>query len=47
MVLAQDTDHILLDEPLNNLDMNFAVQIMQILKKLVTRIRKNDHHRSP
>ncbi|EGP5690800.1 ABC transporter substrate-binding protein [Enterococcus faecium] len=38
MVLAQDTDYILLDEPLNNLDMNFAVQIMQILKKLVVGI---------
>ncbi|OJG95110.1 iron ABC transporter ATP-binding protein [Enterococcus thailandicus] len=40
MVLAQDTDYILLDEPLNNLDMNFAVQIMQILKKLVTELGK-------
>lgn len=40
MVLAQDTDYILLDEPLNNLDMNFAVQIMQILKKLVQEIGK-------
>lgn len=40
MVLAQDTDYILLDEPLNNLDINFAVQIMQILKKLVTELGK-------
>ncbi|OTP10907.1 iron ABC transporter ATP-binding protein [Enterococcus sp. 10A9_DIV0425] len=40
MVLAQDTDYILLDEPLNNLDMNFAVQIMQILKKLVQELGK-------
>ena len=32
--------YILLDEPLNNLDMNFAVQIMQILKKLVQEIGK-------
>lgn len=40
MVLAQDTDYILLDEPLNNLDMNFAVQIMQILKKLVADLGK-------
>lgn len=40
MVLAQDTDYILLDEPLNNLDMNFAVQIMQILKKLVDDLGK-------
>lgn len=35
MVLAQDTDYILLDEPLNNLDMNFAVQMMKILRDLV------------
>lgn len=40
MVLSQDTDYILLDEPLNNLDMNFAVQIMQILKKLVNELGK-------
>lgn len=35
MVLAQDTDYILLDEPLNNLDMKHSVQIMRILKRLV------------
>lgn len=35
MVLAQDTDYILLDEPLNNLDMSHAVQMMQILRQLV------------
>src|SRR5690606_18282809 len=27
MVIAQDTDYILLDEPLNNLDMKHSVQI--------------------
>ena len=31
MVIAQDTDYILLDEPLNNLDMKHSVQIMKIL----------------
>ncbi|QPC80616.1 ABC transporter ATP-binding protein [Phototrophicus methaneseepsis] len=31
MVLCQDTDYILLDEPLNNLDMKHAVGIMQLL----------------
>ena len=31
MTLAQDTDYILLDEPLNNLDMKHSVQIMQVL----------------
>ena len=35
MILAQDTDYILLDEPLNNLDMNYAVQMMQTLRSLV------------
>ena len=35
MILAQDTDYILLDEPLNNLDMNHAVHLMQTLRRLV------------
>lgn len=35
MVIAQDTEYILLDEPLNNLDMKHSVQIMKILRKLV------------
>ncbi|MBF0714197.1 ATP-binding cassette domain-containing protein [Gemella sp. GH3] len=35
MVIAQDTDYILLDEPLNNLDMNHSVKIMKVLRKLV------------
>lgn len=34
MVVAQDTDYILLDEPLNNLDMKHSVQIMKTLKEL-------------
>ncbi len=34
MVIAQDTDYILLDEPLNNLDMKHSLQIMKILKSL-------------
>lgn len=33
MVLAQDTDYILLDEPLNNLDMAHAVAMMKRLRK--------------
>lgn len=28
MVIAQDTEYILLDEPLNNLDMKHSVEIM-------------------
>ncbi|AOP13466.1 YclP protein [Bacillus sp. BT1B_CT2] len=35
MVIAQDTDYILLDEPLNNLDMKHSVEIMKLLKDLV------------
>lgn len=34
MILAQDTDYILLDEPLNNLDMKHSSQIMKVLKDL-------------
>ena len=33
MVLAQDTDYILLDEPLNNLDMAHAVGMMRLLRR--------------
>lgn len=35
MIIAQDTEYILLDEPLNNLDMKHCVQIMRILQNLV------------
>lgn len=34
MVVAQDTEYILLDEPLNNLDIRHSVQIMRTLRKL-------------
>ncbi|MEK4967320.1 ABC transporter ATP-binding protein [Cytobacillus sp. FSL R7-0696] len=40
MVIAQDTDYVLLDEPLNNLDMKHSVQIMKILRKLVDDLGK-------
>lgn len=40
MVLAQDTDYIFLDEPLNNLDMKHAVQMMEVLRKLVDELGK-------
>lgn len=36
MVLCQDTPYILLDEPLNNLDMAHAVHMMKLLRRLVT-----------
>lgn len=40
MVIAQDTDYIFLDEPLNNLDMRHSVQIMKVLKRLVKEMKK-------
>lgn len=40
MVIAQDTEYILLDEPLNNLDMRHSVQIMKTLRKLVNELGK-------
>ncbi|MDG6894626.1 ABC transporter ATP-binding protein [Volucribacter amazonae] len=40
MTLAQDTDYILLDEPLNNLDMKHSVQIMQVLRQLAEELHK-------
>lgn len=40
MILAQDTEYILLDEPLNNLDMNHAVQLMKTLRRLVVEEHK-------
>jgi len=33
MVLAQDTEYLLLDEPLNNLDMQHSVQMMRQLRR--------------
>lgn len=35
MILAQDTKYIFLDEPLNNLDMRYAVEMMTTLENLV------------
>lgn len=40
MVVAQDTEYILLDEPLNNLDMKHSVQIMKILRRLSDELGK-------
>jgi len=40
MVLAQDTDYVLLDEPLNNLDMRHAARMMRHLRALVERFGK-------
>ncbi len=40
MVLAQDTDYLLLDEPLNNLDMKHAVEMMRLLRRLTDELGK-------
>lgn len=44
MVIAQDTDYILLDEPLNNLDMKHSVEIMKALERPCRKSRKNDRY---
>ncbi|HIT74792.1 MAG TPA: ATP-binding cassette domain-containing protein [Candidatus Avipropionibacterium avicola] len=38
MVLAQDTEYLLLDEPLNNLDMQHSVQMMKHLRRAATEL---------
>ena len=40
MVLAQDPDCLLLDEPLNNLDMNHARAMMQLLRRAADDLAK-------
>ncbi|RFU63834.1 iron ABC transporter ATP-binding protein [Peribacillus glennii] len=40
MVIAQNTEYILLDEPLNNLDMKHSVQIMKVLSRLTEELGK-------
>ena len=37
MVFCQSTEYVLLDEPLNNLDMYYARQLMQLLRELTHR----------
>jgi len=41
MILAQDTPYIFLDEPLNNLDIKYSVEMMKIVKKLVAELGKS------
>ncbi|SDJ77667.1 iron ABC transporter ATP-binding protein [Paenibacillus naphthalenovorans] len=40
MVIAQNTEYVLLDEPLNNLDMKHSVQIMKVLRRMVSELGK-------
>ncbi|PCI85099.1 MAG: iron ABC transporter ATP-binding protein [Hyphomicrobiales bacterium] len=41
MILSQDSDYILLDEPLNNLDMKHARNIMKSLRKIADEMNKS------
>ena len=40
MIMAQDTEFVLLDEPLNNLDISQTISLMSLLKKLVVQYQK-------
>jgi ABC-type enterochelin transport system, ATPase component len=40
MVLCQDTDYVLLDEPLNNLDMKHAMGMMKIMRRAADELGK-------
>ncbi|MFD0987959.1 iron ABC transporter ATP-binding protein [Methyloligella solikamskensis] len=40
MVLCQDTDYVLLDEPLNNLDMKHAVGMMRLFREAAAKFGK-------
>lgn len=40
MVLAQDTEYLLLDEPLNNLDMKHSVEMMRLVRRLADDLGK-------
>lgn len=40
MILAQDTKYVFLDEPLNNLDIKYSVEMMTILQNLVHDLEK-------
>lgn len=40
MIIAQDTRYILLDEPLNNLDMKHSVDIMRVFRRLCDELGK-------
>lgn len=40
MVLCQDTDYVLLDEPLNNLDMRHAASMMKLVRRIADELGK-------
>lgn len=40
MVLCQDTDYVLLDEPLNNLDMRHGVAMMRLIRRAADELKR-------
>ena len=40
MVIAQNTEYVFLDEPLNNLDMKHSVEMMKVLRNLCDKLGK-------
>ena len=40
MVIAQDTEYVLLDEPTNNLDIHHATNLMKIVRRLYDELNK-------
>ncbi|SJL84045.1 iron chelate ABC transporter ATP-binding protein VctC [Vibrio palustris] len=40
MVMAQDTDYVFLDEPLNNLDIKHSIKIMATIRRLAQELNK-------
>jgi iron complex transport system ATP-binding protein len=40
MVLAQDTEYVLLDEPLNNLDLRHMTEIMRLVREMADQLGK-------
>ena len=47
MVIAQDTEFVLLDEPTNNLDIYHATNLMKIVRRLCDELDKNSYHGTP
>ena len=40
MVIAQDTEYVLLDEPTNDLDIHHATNLMKIVRRLYDKLNK-------
>ncbi len=40
MIMVQDTPYILLDEPLNHLDIHYSLDMMKLLKKMIVDFKK-------